>query len=599
MALLDGHKSLMKSSQSGLDFAASVVSVAFARTPRTSSALLGTSNAPGASQPPDPTGRPSFPVTATPFGEEGISRVTSKQIIGLYCNYALIGLINGCLVAVIAKPICMYVFDGVANEKVTYSQCNMGATLLQMPWNFKVFYAFLVDRVRLFGARRKYWMICGWTVSLALLGLGALFVDSFAKDQNWPAYMYLMMGTCFCYMFANVAADGLVVELSQLEPPERRGYIMTTAQMVRFGTTAGILAFNAILTNGPAMYPPTPGADLPKTLFDFGLNIWQLHLMLFVLAVPIYITMVVCIDDAPPSPDGQEQERETSVDALKNMWLTLKSKAMFMMIIFNVGFITIAHLGEPTSPALASIVVPTPILLSTSSLLGQLLFVFGVWIFRRYFMNVNWRFTCCWTGMLQQLETMFIFAIIYDFAGIGQSGAFYAFGDFFLSLVSGIAQVVSSLATIEIARPGLEATTYELLVTIHNCALAFNTNIVNTLMPVFNINEITGGENGTYTADGGANKDKYNTYMTQATLVCAGIQICGTLFFMWFLPATKEMCHTWKEDTRFHKTWVAVTGFCIAVVVFFYSITLSLFTLFPATSCLKIAGGNGCGNDDD
>merc|ERR1719217_1904540 len=56
-----------------------------------------------------------------------------------------------------------------------------------------------------------------------------------------------------------------------------------------------------------------------------------------------------------------------------------------------------------------------------------------------------------------------------------------------MNIVFGIAQVVSSLATIEIARPGLEATTYETLVTIHNCALAFNTNIANTFLPLFNL----------------------------------------------------------------------------------------------------------------
>merc|ERR1712196_519105 len=156
-----------------------------------------------------------------------------------------------------------------------------------------------------------------------------------------------------------------------------------------------------------------------------------------------------------------------------------------------MGFISIAHLGNPTNSAIGSIVVATPLLLNASGLVGQLLFLGGVWLFRRYFMATNWRFTCCWTGLLQQLETIFVFAVIYDFAGIGQSGAFYCFGDVIVNIVSGIAQVVSSLATIEIARPGLEATTYELLVTVHNCAIAFNTNIVNTLLPVFHINEIT------------------------------------------------------------------------------------------------------------
>merc|ERR1712146_547882 len=72
---------------------------------------------------------------------------------------------------------------------------------------------------------------------------------------------------------------------------------------------------------------------------------------------------------------------------------TLQSKAMLMMVIFSIGFIAIAGLGNPASTAVSSIIVPTPILLSVSGLLGQLLFILGVWIFRRYFMARNWRFT--------------------------------------------------------------------------------------------------------------------------------------------------------------------------------------------------------------
>lgn len=181
-------------------------------------------------------------------------------------------------------------------------------------------------------------------------------------------------------------------------------------------------------------------------------------------------------------------------------------------------------------------------------------------------------------------------AIIYDFAGIGQSGVFYCFGDCLLSVVTGIAQVLSSLATIEIARPGLEATTYETLVTIHNCAIAFNTNIMNTFLPVFNLNAIT------YDSyhDFPQNKDMYNTNLRNATLTTAGLQLFGTLFFVWFLPAGREMCGKWKEDPRFHKTYIAAICLTVGCGVFFYSTSISFLTLFPATNCLKLAGGDGC-----
>jgi len=274
-----------------------------------------------------------------------------------------------------------------------------------------------------------------------------------------------------------------------------------------------------------------------------------------------------------------------------NMWLTLQSKAMLMMTIFSVGFIAIAGLGNSATSAIAGIVVPTPILLSASGLLGQVLFLIGVWLFRRFFMATNWRFTCCWTSILQQTDNLFSIAIIYNFGGFCQSGAFYCFGDCIINLVQGIAQVLSSLATIEIARPGLEATTYEALVTVHNCAIALNTNIANSFLPVFNLNAIT---YDSYQKASPDIKADFNTDMRNATLVTAAMQLGGTLFFMWFLPNNKEMCRIWKDDTRFHKSSIAATCLAVAVCIFCYSTSLSFFTLFPSTQCLKIAGGEGC-----
>jgi hypothetical protein len=311
-------------------------------------------------------------------------------------------------------------------------------------------------------------------------------------------------------------------------------------------------------------------------------------LLLLVLAIPIFVIMVLCLQDAPIV---EEEDIGGVKEGLWNLWLTLQSKAMLMMIIFSIGFIAIAGLSNAASTAVSSIIVPTPILLNASGLLGQVLFILGVWIFRRYFMARNWRFTCCWTSVLQQLETLFTLAIIYNFGGICQSGYFYCFGDVVINIFSGIAQVLASLATIEIARPGLEATTYETLVTIHNCAIAFNTNIANTFLPVFNLNDIT---HESYHDAGPAAKADFNTDMRNATLVTAALQLGGTLFFMWFLPTDKIMCRNWKDDIRFHKNSIAAICLTVAACIFLYSTTLSFFTLFPATRCLKLAGGEGC-----
>lgn len=43
---------------------------------------------------------------------------------------------------------------------------------------------------------------------------------------------------CFFYIFSDVAGDGMTIELSKLEPPETRGYILTTGQIHGANATA-------------------------------------------------------------------------------------------------------------------------------------------------------------------------------------------------------------------------------------------------------------------------------------------------------------------------------------------------------------------------
>ena len=50
------------------------------------------------------------------------------------------------------------------------------------------------------------------------------------------------------------------------------------------------------------------------------------------------------------------------------------------------------------------------------------------------------------------------------------------------SFASGITQVLYAMAVIELAKPGLEATTYELIITIGNSAMFLNTIIATQML---------------------------------------------------------------------------------------------------------------------
>ena len=128
-------------------------------------------------------------------------------------------------------PICQYVFGPLGEPgRASIQQCNISVlwpnpwqvemtdscdkvSLTQMPWNFKIFYGLLLDRLSFFGSRRKGWnfscnstinpafsqrslrIIFGWSSSLVILAcMSAIepwtfsLVDLFAYEIILPVY---------------------------------------------------------------------------------------------------------------------------------------------------------------------------------------------------------------------------------------------------------------------------------------------------------------------------------------------------------------------------------------------------------------------------
>jgi hypothetical protein len=121
-----------------------------------------------------------------------------KAVWGLYCMYAIIGLVYGFIQNFITIPICYYVFGplqypaGFENQPTRSSlqQCNIGTAITTMPWNLKVFYGLFLDQFGFFGTRRKGWIIFGWTGGLGMLVVcGALSASLAMKNPEHTPLM--------------------------------------------------------------------------------------------------------------------------------------------------------------------------------------------------------------------------------------------------------------------------------------------------------------------------------------------------------------------------------------------------------------------------
>jgi hypothetical protein len=120
--------------------------------------------------------------------------------------------------------------------------------------------------------------------------------------------------------------------------------------------------------------------------------------------------------------------------------------------------------------------------------------------------------------------------------------------------VQGLTQVLYSMAVIELAKPGLEATTYELVITVGNAGQLVNGIVSTQLLYPMNAvgcDDDTGNCDSStsviVTSQSSFNASDGPARFTYYCLLLCGITIAATLLFTPFLPRSKEECHEWKE----------------------------------------------------
>lgn len=528
-----------------------------------------------------------------------------KAVWGLYCMYAIIGLVYGWIQNFIAIPICYYVFGPINQPgRSQLTQCNIGQAITTMPWNLKVFYGLFLDQFGFFGTRRKGWIIFGWTGGLALLLVTAFFSDSLANEgdrsegtldsfnaqhleSNFFVYTMLLLVMCAFYIFSDVAGDGMTIELSRYEPPESRGYILTTGQMIRFSSTIAANIIGIVFMNGENYvgYNDTTGDIVGH--FPFQLPFWAVHVLLFIICLPFYFGMIFWLKDPPKDENAVHH---STMQIIATLWDLMKTKVMFLLIVGMLANMSIASLINPAQNVVQQIVKPSSLNQGVGSMFGNVIFLIGVWFFRTYLMDRNWRWTFVATGIILASNSLLLYVMIYNVGGIGQNPWFFVFGNNILNIIQGVSQVLSSLAVVEVAPKGFEASVYEFLTTMHNAGITLNLNIMSILQPIFGVADIVAPDHN-YTE----NRAEDNQKMANATTFTLIVNVVGVLGVAFMIPKDKAQCKEWLEAPGcWRSVWMGILGSVIGWGCLLFSLTISFLEVIPSTACLPLAGGGGC-----
>jgi hypothetical protein len=351
--------------------------------------------------------------------------------------------------------------------------------------------------------------------------------------------------------------------------------------MLRFITMTVVTLMGTFLMNGPSYFNPA-AISKDDTVFDFEVPFWAMHVVLVCMCLPCYVGMVWLLKDPPAQAVEAHQDTQSFFTLA---WGVLKTKVMLLLILQALGSIALTGMMNPAANILSSISSPSTLQNGLGTSFGNIIFVAGVWIYRNYLLNYNWRITFCWTSVLAAANCGFQFIVVYNAWGIGQDGWFYGFGSNVTLFVQGIAQVLGSQAVAEFAPVGYEATVYEFMSTMHNTAGTLSANFQNLFVPVFELNKIS-------TASYVPSLD--NGHLAGATWLTLVINVGSAFIVMWALPTGTEQTRQWAKDRQWHRTSVGVANIVIFVVAFLFSNTVAFLSLFPSTNCLKIAGGDGC-----
>ncbi|KAJ0402237.1 hypothetical protein ATCC90586_002218 [Pythium insidiosum] len=513
----------------------------------------------------------------------GAPNVWGREYIGLLAQYAAVGMIYGTLPGTIYPFLLNYLnIDG--------QQLTSADVLLTMPWSFKVVYGILSDCFPIFGYRRRPFMIIGWSVCalmliiMACMSAGSPYFldyklrhkkkaeltpeDFLSIDNTAPTrgskFIILMMLAAVGYVGADVAADGVVVELAQREPESVRGTTQTTIYMVRtiFQTVSNILT-------GFAFNGRDYGGD-----FGYSLSFPQLMLILAIFCVPIIpITWFFIKEEKHPGVVVKEYMNE--------FWELLQQRAMYQVIAYKYFSGIFENFSVTCSlPIQEFWAKATPLNDKIFTIVGNAVLATTLFMTGKYGLHWSWRSMHAIT-LTSVIAIDIIVVFLTTWAKV-RNQWFWLGAPVVENLPYGVGFIISTFVVVELAGEGNEGAVYGLLTTVSNLSIPVAKTITKNVAANFKVT------NDDIVED--TNEVRWD--VSYVYIIKYSLNLFS-LVFLPMLPAQKAQTQELKRKGGKSK----LLGFITIVYITFglcWAVMVNIMSIYPSTSCLKLVGGKGC-----
>lgn len=522
---------------------------------------------------------PSQDIDGGALREGGVPDLYSKECIGLLAQYAAVGVIFG------AFPRTIYPFLNNYLNMDGY-QTVAATTLVSLPWSFKTFIGIISDSFPIFGYRRRPYMVGGWVLCfILLLTMAAMPVDDpyyrFTEDNQMndsliprdrlnvdapnsgSKYILLMMFASVGYVVADVAADGMVVEFAQREPEAIRGTTQTTIYLVRtiFGIFSGALV-------GFCMNSKPYGGE-----FDWALEFNQLMGILSVAAALVIPASIWLLKE-------EKVKRESFGQRCREMWAILQQRAIWQILAMKFFSGVFGNFGAaPAAIVQRYWAHVQPLNDTIFSIVGNVVFAATLYGTKLYGLNWDWRNTIAWTTIVVVvIDAVVSFVTIFD---VFRNEWFWLGVPILEELPVGIKFIISTYVVVELADHGHEGATYGLITTVSNLSGPFSASIYKNVDAYFNAFK-----------DDIQRDDSDVRWQVAYTFIIMYVMKLLSLCWLFLLPRQKRQAQELKQRGGSSRLAGTIT-LILATFALSWSVVTNLMSIFPSTSCLKIAGGDG------
>ncbi|EQC42249.1 hypothetical protein SDRG_01083 [Saprolegnia diclina VS20] len=506
--------------------------------------------------------------------EGGAIHLLSSEALGLFTQYAGIGLILGTLPA-LAYPLYNVYLQMQGYQVASYS------ALMSLPWSLKIFMGIISDCFPINGYQRRSYMMIGWVLCAASCGLmaatsfpapyygrkdldGLPLANISAHDKaNYINASAPNSGGLFI-LLSTLATVGSVMVAVSSEPIAQRGRIQTTCYVVRdsFRQIPALLVgfcMNSYQYGGSFDWSITPsvvyGILVVPSLLGLAASIWWM--------VEIRV------------------ERVSLRHYFRGFWQLVQLRVMYQFCAYNFFSNVFSFFDETVSSPMTSDWVQAESLnMQLFSLVGGLFGPVTMWALGKYALHWDWRSSIVWSSILWvAMRALVQLTCVW---GVNRNQYAFLTGTMLMDQPMNVPFLFSAYASVEIADVGNEGLIYSLTSSVSNLGYLFGPVLYKTVDSFFDVSR-----------DDLRRDDA--TVRWQATycfLISYTVKLAALVFLV-LLPRQKGHVQLLKRRGESSKIGGAATiiGF---ILVLIYALVTNALSFFSSTYCLRIAGGNGC-----